>query len=179
VKIRVLPYDHRWPELFEVEAGGLVRALGNVVVRLHHIGSTAIPSISAKPIIDILMELADLSALDRRTAEFEGLGYEAMGESGIPGRRYFRRNNASGVRTHQIHAFALGSPEVARHLAFRDYMIAHPDVARLYGDLKQRLAEQYADDTSAYMDGKDAFVKYHEARALEWRAQEWGVADSG
>lgn len=137
-------------------------------MRLHHIGSTAIPGIPAKPIIDILIEVVDIQALDERTPAIETLGYEAMGEYGIPQRRYFRRDDASGNRTHQVHAFQAGSAEVHRHLAFRDYMIAHRLAARAYGELKQHLADRYPDDVEAYMDGKDAFVKDHEALALAW-----------
>jgi GrpB-like predicted nucleotidyltransferase (UPF0157 family) len=166
--IRVVPHDPRWAVEFDVEAKRITHTLSDVVVLLHHIGSTAIPGTTAKPIIDILMEVASLPALDRKTSNMEGLGYKAMGEFGIPGRRYFRRNGACGTRTHQVHAFLAGGPEVARHLAFRDYMIAHPESARAYGELKQRLAAQYPDDMEAYMDGKDAFVKEHEARAIAW-----------
>ena len=167
--IRVVPYDPRWPADFEVEAARIMRALGEIVVRLHHIGSTAIPTTSAKPIIDLLLEVVAVSDLDRRTSAMEALGYEAMGEFGIPGRRYFRRNDAAGMRTHQVHAFDATSPELERHLAFRDYMIAHPTIAREYGALKQRLAAAHPDDIIAYSNGKDAFVKEHEARALQWR----------
>jgi GrpB-like predicted nucleotidyltransferase (UPF0157 family) len=98
----------------------------------------------------------------------EALGYEAKGEFGIPGRRYFRKDDAEGIRTHQVHAFGAGSPGAARHLAFRDYMRAHPGIAREYGALKARLARAHPHDMQAYMDGKDAFVREHERRALLW-----------
>jgi GrpB-like predicted nucleotidyltransferase (UPF0157 family) len=97
------------------------------------------------------------------------LGYDAMCEFGIPGRRYFRRNDpASGRRTHQVHAFADGSPHVARHLAFRDFLRAHGDVAADYAALKHRLADAHPHDMEAYMDGKDAFIRNVESRALAW-----------
>ena len=96
------------------------------------------------------------------------LGYSAMGEFGIPGRRYFRKNDASGTRTHQVHAFQTGSTGVVRHLAFRDYMIAHPEAAHDYGALKLTLFRQHPNDFEAYMDGKDAFIQEHEAKALAW-----------
>lgn len=170
MQVRVVPYDPEWPPAFAAEAKRLTPALERVLVRLHHIGSTAIPGIAAKPIIDLLMEVSSLDALDQRTAAMETLGYEALGEYGIPRRRYFRKNDAAGTRTHHVHAFRSGDTEVERHLAFRDYMIAHPAAARAYGDLKQRLAQEHPNDIEAYMDGKDAFVKEHEARALAWRA---------
>jgi hypothetical protein len=98
----------------------------------------------------------------------ERLGYEVMGEFGIEGRRYFRRDDPTGRRTHQIHAFAEGSPHVRRHLAFRDFMRAHPGLAGQYGELKRSLAAAHPHDMDAYMDGKDGFIKEMEARALEW-----------
>jgi aminoglycoside 3-N-acetyltransferase I len=166
--IRVVRHDPSWRGEFTAEASRVAAALREVVVRIHHIGSTAIPGTKAKPIIDVLLEVTSLSALDEKVRALEALGYEAMGECGIPGRRYFRRNDSQGARTHQIHAFVAETPEVTRHLAFRDYMLAHPPIAREYGELKERLAAAHASDIEAYMDGKDAFVKEHQARALLW-----------
>ena len=100
----------------------------------------------------------------------EALGYEAKGEFGIAGRRYYRRDDERGDRTHQVHAFAFGNENIVRHLAFRDYMIAHPKIAEMYGDLKVRLAAHHPEDIGAYSEGKDAFVKEHLAKALLWRA---------
>ena len=164
--IHVVNHDPAWPVAFEIEAERIAQAAGDAVVRVHHIGSTAIPRTKAKPIIDILLEVASLEALDQKTPMFEALGYEAMGEFGIPGRRYYRRDDPGGTRTHQVHAFEVGVPNVTRHIAFRDYMRAHPLVAEEYGALKERLANAHPNDLAAYMDGKDAFVKEHERRAL-------------
>ena len=97
------------------------------------------------------------------------IGYEVMGEFGIPGRRYFRKDNASGFRECQVHAFEFGSRDVGRHLAFRDYLRAKPDVAHQYSELKRGLANKHPDDIEAYMDGKDAFIKEAQRLALEWR----------
>ena len=170
--VRIVPYDPSWRSTFDTEAARLSRALGDIVAELHHIGSTAIPGIHAKPVIDILLEVTDLASLDARSSAMEPLGYEVMGEFGIPGRRYFRRNDAARTRTHQVHSFAIGSAEAKRHLAFRDYMRAHPDAAREYGALKVRLAAEHPDSIEAYMDGKDAFVKLHEGLALAWRLRD-------
>jgi GrpB-like predicted nucleotidyltransferase (UPF0157 family) len=93
------------------------------------------------------------------------LGYEAMGEFGIPGRRYFRKNDEEGIRTRQVHIFQSGSPQITRHLAFRDYLIAHPEDARSYSELKRRLAEEHPLNPDAYMGGKDAFIKDIDRRA--------------
>lgn len=166
--IEVVDHDPAWMDAFEIESQRIGLALGRVAVRIHHIGSTAIPGLKAKPVIDILLEASSLDALDAGSPMLEALGYEAMGEFGIPGRRYFRLTDARGARTHQLHAFEPGVPNVVRHLALRDYMRAHPGVAEQYGALKKRLANTYPDDMAAYKDGKDAFVKEHERRALGW-----------
>ena len=168
MKVVVVPHDPDWAEEFAVEARSIRSKLGAVVVEVHHIGSTAIPGTPAKPIIDMLLEVGSLDALDAATSALEELGYEAMGEFGIPGRRYYRKDSVAGGRTHQVHAFEQGSSGCERHLAFRDYMIAHPDAARAYGALKQQLVKTHAGDVDAYIDGKDAFVKEHEAKAIEW-----------
>lgn len=169
MQVRVVPYDPAWPGNFKSEASRIAEVLKNIAIAVYHIGSTAIPRIHAKPIIDILVEITDLSALDARSAALVSLGYESMGEFGIPRRRYFRKNDTAGIRTHQIHAFEAGSEAAIRHIAFRDYMIAHPMAARAYGELKQSLARQHPDSIEAYMNGKDEFVKQHEALALAWR----------
>src|SRR6185312_9887119 len=131
-QVIVVSYDPRWPAEFERAAGEVVEALGQSLLAIHHIGSTSIPGIHAKPIIDMLVVVNDLSLVDQCAERMRGIGYEAMGEFGIAGRRYFRRDNAAGVRTEHVHAFAAGSPHVQRHLAFRDFLRAHADVAQEY-----------------------------------------------
>jgi GrpB-like predicted nucleotidyltransferase (UPF0157 family) len=171
MRVTVVAHDPAWQRNFEVEADHIARALEELVVVLYHIGSTAIPGILAKPIIDILLEVDDIFRLDDKRSAMEQLGYEGMGEFGIPGRRYFRKENAAGIRTHQVHAFQAGSPEIERHLAFRDYMIAHPVEAQSYSVLKRRLAQEHPEDIEAYMAGKDPFIKAYEAKAIAWRSQ--------
>ena len=162
--------DPRWAIYYEHESAAVTGALGDACVAIHHIGSTAIPGICAKPVIDILAVVRSVEALDARSAQVEALGYEAMGEFGIPGRRYFRKDDALGNRTHQIHAFAAGSPQIARHIAFRDFLRAHSGYAEEYGALKQRLAAQFPSDISAYTDGKDEFIARVDALAAEWQS---------
>jgi len=169
-KVEVVPHKQEWRDEFEAEARQLAAALGGNVVAIHHIGSTAIPVIYAKPVIDLLVEVRDIAQLDERGEAIEALGYEVLGEYGIKGRRYFRKDNEGGVRTHQVHAFMAGTEEVLRHLAFRDYMLAHPSEAQRYSELKRRLAEQHPRNIDAYMDGKDDFIKEMDRRAARWRA---------
>ncbi|MBW4539487.1 MAG: GrpB family protein [Myxacorys chilensis ATA2-1-KO14] len=169
-RFEVLPHDVKWQRDFEIESKQVALALGENVVAVHHIGSTAIPNIYAKPIIDLLVEVNELTGVDQRSSAMEELGYEIMGEMGILGRRYFRKDNKEGVRTYHVHTFRAASPNIERHLAFRDYMTAHPDLAQHYSNLKRELVKQLdPSDIEGYMDGKDEFIKEMEKRAIEWR----------
>lgn len=159
-----------WVEDFAQESARISDALGGVLASIHHIGSTAIPGIRAKPIIDMLAVGDDLTELDAVADRMEALGYEVMGEFGISGRRYFRKDNEHGVRTHQVHAFQSGSSQIERHLAFRDYLRVHPERASEYDALKARLAAQFPEDISRYTDGKDDFINDIDARAAAWRS---------
>ncbi|MEO0896794.1 MAG: GrpB family protein [Bacteroidota bacterium] len=164
--IHIAPYNPLWPQTFEQEAAFIQQIVGSNLNYIHHIGSTSVPGLMAKPIIDILLDVKELRFLDTQNREFEALGYEVMGEYGIEGRRYFRKGGDK--RTHHIHAFQSGSNHLDRHLAFRDYLIAHPEVAQAYGELKVKVAERSKQDIEAYGDGKDAFVKEYERKALDW-----------
>ncbi|NMF85843.1 GrpB family protein [Nodosilinea sp. P-1105] len=167
--VTVVPPDPAWSRSFETESKLLSQALGtNNVVAIHHIGSTAIPHIYAKPVIDVLVEVQAIAEVDTCNGAMAELGYAALGEYGLIGRRYFRKDNAQGDRTHHVHVFQAGSSEVSRHLAFRDYLMVHPDAAQQYSDLKRTLATHYPNDIDGYMDGKDAFVKTLEKQALIW-----------
>jgi GrpB-like predicted nucleotidyltransferase (UPF0157 family) len=166
-KVEVVPHSPQWRDAFEAEARHVAAALGENAAAIHHIGSTAIPNIYAKPVIDMLVEVRDIAELDGQSSAMESLGYEVMGEFGIPGRRYFRKDMPDGTRTHQIHAFEAGSAEAERHLAFRDYMIVHPGEALMYSELKRKLAEEHSLSVDGYMDGKDAFIKEIDRRAAK------------
>jgi GrpB-like predicted nucleotidyltransferase (UPF0157 family) len=169
-EVRVVPPDSSWVAQFQLEASLIRAALFKHNIEIHHIGSTAIAGIYAKPIIDMMLLIDDLSIADNETAAIQALGYEALGEFGIPGRRYFRKNASSGIRTHHLHAFERHNENGIRHIAFRDYMNSHPIVAQKYSMLKQRLAKEFSCDMESYMDGKDEFIKQHQALALSKRA---------
>jgi GrpB-like predicted nucleotidyltransferase (UPF0157 family) len=168
-KVEVVPHDPKWRDVFEVESKSVANALGENVVAVHHIGSTAIPSIYAKPIIDLLVEVKDIIKVDGQSLAMESLGYEVMGAFGIPGRRFFRKDNQESVRTHHIHTFEIASAQVERHLAFRDYMLAYPEDAEQYSELKRELARKYPQNIDRYMDGKDEFIKGMDKKAAQWR----------
>lgn len=166
--VEVVPHNPAWKTMFQTEAKLVKEALGETVVAIHHIGSTAIPNIHAKPIIDLLIEVQCITQVDEHSSSMAQLGYEAMGEFGISGRRFFRKNNRNDIRTHHIHIFNHSSAQVKRHLAFREYMIAHPRDAKQYSDLKRLLASQYPANIDGYMDGKDSFIKTIDVKAGQW-----------
>jgi GrpB-like predicted nucleotidyltransferase (UPF0157 family) len=127
---------------------------------LHHIGSTAVPGLAAKPIVDLLLEVTDLAALDQQTAALAALGYVNKGENGIAGRRYFYKNSAEQPqqRSHHLHAFVRGAPQIRQHLTLRDYLRGHPVAVAAYAALKLALAQQFPNDTQRYQAGKDHFI---------------------
>ena len=172
-KIEVVDYNPRWITDFERESVVLARIFGQRLKDIQHIGSTAVPNLAAKPIIDILIVLNHTDDIDSFNAFMEGLGYRVRGESldaiipGTPGRFYFTRET-NGVRSHHVHICAKGHAEIVDKLAFRDYLRAHESVALAYADLKRRLAADHRFDNIGYMRGKDAFIESVLADATRW-----------
>ena len=163
----VVEYNPLWKEMYRQEAAGIRNILGDNLDVIYHIGSTSVPGLRAKPVIDIMPVVLDLSKVDPLFFRFEGIGYECMGEFGIPGRRFFRKGGDE--RTHHIHIFQQSNkPDIERHLAVREYLRNHEDVALRYGRLKSELAARFPDDIEGYCDGKDAFMKEMEQEALRW-----------
>ncbi len=153
---------------FEVEAERLTAVFQPNLVAIHHIGSTAVPGIKAKPIIDIMVIVEDINQVNDCNEAMSQLGYIAKGENGINGRRYFRKGS-DVHHTHHIHTYQDGHPDIARHLNFRDYLIAHPDVAQAYSRLKEELARKYESDPPLYTDNKTDFIRQVEEKAAVWR----------
>jgi GrpB-like predicted nucleotidyltransferase (UPF0157 family) len=168
--IIVVLYNPDWPVQFQAEAAKITAIFGQELLAIHHIGSTSVPDLSAKPIIDIMPVVRDIEQVDAFNPAMIELGYEPRGEYGIPGRRYFSKGDDAS-RTHHVHAFALDSPEVDRHLDFRDYLIAHPETAKYYATLKAELARQFPNDIFGYMAGKDGFIKETLLKAQQWRVK--------
>ncbi len=167
-EVVVVPYNVNWPVQYEAEALRIQGVLGAEILSIHHIGSTSIPGMWAKPIIDILLEVRDIAKIDEYEVAMVNLGYQPRGELGIPGRRYFSREEPVDVRTHHIHAYQSGNTGIERHLAFRNYMIAHPNEAQEYANLKRELARRYPLDIDAYIEGKENFVGEMESKAISW-----------
>ena len=161
------PYNARWPAAFQQESAAIRNALSGTPITLHHIGSTSIPGIVAKPVIDMLGVVPTIDDIDAHERQLAAIGYEGLGEFGISGRRYFRKTAPDGARTHHLHVFADGSAAIDRHLDFRDYLRAFPAEAAAYADLKQKLAAQFTGED--YSEGKTEFIRSIEQRAAAWR----------
>jgi GrpB-like predicted nucleotidyltransferase (UPF0157 family) len=164
-KVEVVPHDPNWLNLFETESKQIAIALGENIIEIHHIGSTSIETIYAKPIIDILVEVNSIVQVDDQNSSMQLLGYQCMGEFGIKERRFFLKDNPAGVRTHHAHVFEADSSQVRRHLAFRDYLNTHLEDAKSYSSLKRSLAQKYPNDIERYMDGKHGFIQEIDRKA--------------
>lgn len=164
--IEVVSYDFDWPNQFAREAILLKSIFSTNVIAVHHIGSTSVPGLAAKPTIDIILEVKDIELIDQFNKQMETLGYEAWGEYGIPGRRFFVKGEEK--RTHHVHTFQTNSQEIARHLYVRDYLKTHADEAKAYAEFKIKLAKQFSDDRRGYVQSKHAYVKALEEKAIAW-----------
>jgi GrpB-like predicted nucleotidyltransferase (UPF0157 family) len=164
-------YSPAWPVAFNQEAGRLKSLLGDQLITVHHIGSTSVPGLAAKPIIDLLPLVRSIQALDDLTPMLEQAGYQAWGEYGLAGRRYFTKDRAA-YRTHNIHIYQLDNPDIERHLAFCAYLRSHAQVREEYAALKRAVYAQHPADISAYNDGKNEWIKALESVALKWYRQQ-------
>ncbi len=155
-KVTVTDYQTEWKQQFKKAAEEIKTIFGEECVEIHHIGSTSIEGMAAKPVIDLMPVVHKIEAVDGMTVAMEQLGYESKGENGLPGRRYFQRGGDE--RTHHVHIYAEGNPEIGRHLAFRNYLREHPRQAEEYGILKKKLANDYPYDIEKYIAGKEHLV---------------------
>ncbi len=165
--VTIVPYDPRWPGSFRQEQAHLLACLpAGIVRRVEHFGSTAVPGLAAKPIVDMLVEVSDLQVTRTDVAPIlESQGYDYVwrpthGDDGPPFYAWFiKRDPVGGVRTHHIHMVEDHFVEHWNALLFRDYLIDHPEVARDYERLKRQLAADHPNDRVAYTNGKTAFVQ--------------------
>jgi GrpB-like predicted nucleotidyltransferase (UPF0157 family) len=170
--IVVSEYDPNWPALFEQECTRIKQALGPIVLVIEHIGSTAVPGLPSKPIIDLSVGVVRLEQAKTRCIEpLETLGYNYIPEyaSWLPGELFFRKG-PPGPWTHHVHMMEPSHPRWEALLVFRDYLRAHPEAARAYADVKRALAASSRDDIAAYRTGKNIFVEETTAKARAWRA---------
>lgn len=162
----VVPYAPEWPSRFREIAAPIRAALGGVARRIDHIGSTAIPGLAAKPIIDIQISVASLEPLDAYRLPLERVGWVFRADNTERTKRYFRE--APGTPRTHIHVRAAGSWGEQFALLFRDYVRAHPDVAARYAALKRELAERFRDDRRGYTEAKSPFIWAVMAEANDW-----------
>jgi len=165
-EMRTMPYDERWPQRFQREADALREALGDLVADVHHIGSTSVPGLDAKPIIDVQISVASFDPLDAFRVPLESLGFCFRADNPDLNKRYFRE--PPGTRRTHIHVFRAGSWSEQIALLFRDYMRAHDENARRYAELKYRLTAQSRDDRRGYTASKSPFIWETMAKAHRW-----------
>lgn len=164
--ILIVDYNADWPIQYEQEKIRILDALGDTVMDIQHIGSTSVPGLAAKPIIDILLGLKQVPPSQAEISGLEALGYLYCGEFGIPGRHYFRRGMP---RTHQIHSVLVDSDFWKSHILFRDFLRAHPDAAQQYEALKRKLAVEFRYDRERYTDSKAPLIERLLEKARAWQ----------
>lgn len=163
-------YSEDWPREFEREAARLRGYLRGVVVEIYHIGSTSVPGLAAKPVIDLMPVVSSIQMVDELTPHLEKEGYRAWGEYGLPGRRFFTRDRQN-YRTHNIHIYPEGHPDVIRHLAFCAYLRSHEKERMEYEAVKRLAYTHHPANIQGYMDEKDGFIRHLEPLAVDWYKQ--------
>lgn len=155
-EITVVAYNPTWPQMFEQEAKKLKDIFGDLALNIYHKGSTSVPNLMAKPVIDITIEADDIAKVEQLNQALSAIGYSAHGEYGMPLRRFFTKGEP---RSHHLHVWDKGHAEIEKDLLFRDTLI-HNQAARLaYENLKQRLSKQHQLEPDKYTIGKDRLVK--------------------
>jgi GrpB-like predicted nucleotidyltransferase (UPF0157 family) len=158
--VELVDHDPSWAGLYEQERDRLNGVFDGRVVAIEHIGSTSVPDLCAKPIVDVLVGLEELELTDEQIAAMEELGYEYLGEHGLPGRLFFRKD----PRTHHVHVVQHGGEHWERQIVFRDTLRSNPEERRRYDEFKRRLAAE-GHPREAYTELKTPFIREVEARA--------------
>ncbi len=164
--IIVVDYNANWCTQYEQEKQQILLALGDTVTNIQHIGSTSVPGLAAKPVIDMLLGLAQIPPLPKQIDSLESMGYSYYGEFGIRGRHYFCKGMP---RTHQIHAVLVNSKFWERHILFRDFLKSHPQAAQRYEVLKRKLAQEFTGDRTSYTNSKTPLIEQLLVEAALWK----------
>lgn len=170
--VYVVPYDPGWPSLFTLERSRVEAVLGSLAQAIEHVGSTAVPGLDAKPVIDLMVGVRDGRNADRCIRPLEGIGYSYWAENPNPDRALFVKfvDAVRTSRTRNLHVVEMGGDLWNDRLVFRDYLRAHPKTAREYARLKHDLASRFRDDREAYTGAKTGFVSTVLERAKASRA---------
>ena len=163
-RVVLVPYDADWPRRFDEERRVLVELFAATTAVVEHVGSTAVPGLGSKPVIDVMVGVPALALAEERIPALEAAGYEYVPdyETQLPERRYFRKPRL-GPRTFHVHCVVMGSDLWIQHIAFRDYLRAHPEVAAAYYELKADLARRVT--KAEYTEAKRPFIEQVLARA--------------
>lgn len=157
--VLVLPYDEQWKQDFLMIKDELTSALGQLAMRIEHVGSTSVEGLSAKPIIDIDVVIKDYTVLEEVVSALGAIGYQHEGNLGITGREAFRYDGKEHLRKHHLYVCPEDSPELKRHIAFRDYLRSHSDAVREYSRIKEEGAKRYPYDIERYIEHKSPFIE--------------------
>ncbi len=163
----IVDYDFAWPAMADAELRGVEAALGDVAVRLEHVGSTAVPGLAAKPIVDLLVSVASLEPRQRYVEPLQRVGYLFAPAPESPHRHFFAKP-PERPRSHHLHVVGAGSEHEFRHLAVRDFLRARPDEAARYAARKREVVARHPQDRLAYIEGKDRYITALEQRAVAW-----------
>lgn len=165
--VKLSPFSYQWEEQYKIEEKRIADSLGALALDIQHIGSTCIPGLSAKPVIDIAVMVPSKSSLPECISLMESAGFEYLGDFGLPGRDFFVLGNP---RICHVHIVEKGSNHWKQWILFRDYLLIHPDVAEKYDILKKELATKFPNDRESYLAGKAPLI----AEILENAAKELG-----
>ena len=156
-RVTVTPYDSSWPDEFARIQSELQQALGEDALAIEHVGSTSVPGLAAKPIIDIDVVI-DASKLNIIITKLADIGYVHQGDLGIPGREAFKYSGKEHLMRHHLYVCSQDAAELERHITFRDWLRSHQEDRLAYGAVKLNMAARYPDDIDAYMQGKAACI---------------------
>lgn len=165
--------DPRWAKMYEIEKTLMEEIFGDEILQIEHVGSTSVPFLAAKPIIDIAIIVKDINKIDQFNDLMKEHGYTAMGEYGMTGRRYFIKLKDDGVnRTHHVHIFGEDNPYTERMIIFRNYLRINPKARQKYENTKRELSKKFYHDSTSYTDGKSDCVNEIIQEAREYFAKE-------
>jgi GrpB-like predicted nucleotidyltransferase (UPF0157 family) len=168
IPVQIVPYDPVWPEIAARHMTQL-SAMGSLFVTTHHIGSTSVPGLSAKPVVDLIGLVDDLGELERHRTDMEALGYVWHGAFGVEGRLFFTWDDPqTGARVVNLHCYETHSANAALQLAFRNYLRAFPDVAADYSREKRRAMALFPDNSTLYAEEKGPFIRATLEKAKAW-----------